>query len=184
MNLDGWEIDVDSLPGPKRGEWPALYFTDAIFPSPDGRCAAVLYSITEMRMGWDVGALAVFRNRDKPRLLLNSEQFLCCSTNDSIIWLTNDVFAAKKHYYDASVNKLNVPFAIIDLACNRYSYIALANSYPYGLAMDHSGIRLVENARDDRFPTRNGEHHQLEDMVWYPLSELRHFDTRYAKDAP
>jgi len=183
MNLDGWEIDVESLLGPKRGESPVLYFTDAIFPSPDGTRAVVLYTIAEIRLGWDVGMVAVFANHDSPQLLLNPEHFLCCYTDDSVIWLSNQLFAAKKYYFNPTENKINVPFALIDLAKNRFSFIPLANSYPYGLSSEPSGIRLIERNRDDRFPSHDGHFHAIDDLLWYDCEELDKFDTQYAQHA-
>ena len=134
-------------------------------------------------MGWDVGMLALFANRNKPTLVLNPERFLCCYTEDSIIWISDDLFAAKKHYYDSTANQINVPFALIDLAHNRYSFIPIANSYPYGLAYDGAEVQLIERNRDERFPSHDGQRHAIGDLLWYDLSELDDFDTRYAKHA-
>lgn len=181
MNLDGWEIDVETLPGPKRGVSPVSYFTDAIFPSLDGARAVVLYSITEIRLGWEVGMVALFADQDNPRLILNPRHFLCCYTEDAIIWLSNELFAAKKYYYDSAASKIHVPFALIDIARNRYSFLPLSNIYPYGLAFDQSGFRLVERDRDDRLPSDDGPYYAITDLVWYDLNDLDQFDARYAK---
>lgn len=179
-NLDGWEIDVESLPRPMRGESPHSYFTEDIFPSPDGTLAVVLYSIAEIRMGWEVGMVALFMDRDNPQLILNPEHFLCCSTKDSIIWLSSDLFAVKKFYYDSTTNKCNIPFALIDLANKKYSFVPLANSYPYCLLYDQSGVRLVERYRDNRFPSHDEEFHAIDELVWFDLSEIDRFDIQYA----
>ena len=180
MNLNGWEIDLESLLGPERGTPPLLYFTDAVYPSPDDAYAVLLYSITEIRMGWDVGRFALFTDRERPRLIENPEGFLCCHTDDSVIWLSNELFATRKLYYDSSTRKSNIPFTLVDLARNEYSFIPQVNSYPYGLVFDGATVKLVERRRDPRFPSRDGERHKLQDLPWYRLSQLEDFDKHYA----
>ncbi len=178
MNLEGWEIDVDSLPGPKRGS--TMHMRDAIYPSPDGKHAVVLHTITEIRMGWDVGIFALFANRANPKPILTPVSFRCCHTEDAVIWLTDNMFAVKKHCYDSVKDKLSVPFALIDLAQGRYSFIRLTNSYSYGLSFDGANFRLIERRRDTRFASHNDEFRGIAALPWYDLTQLEDFDIHYA----
>lgn len=59
MNLRGWQIEVETLPGPVRGRAPFWNYRDEIFPSPNGKYGALVYTIVEFAMGWENGQFAL-----------------------------------------------------------------------------------------------------------------------------
>lgn len=180
MNLEGWEIDVEALPGPQRGESPVLYFRDSISPSPTGRYAVLLYTIWEHAMGWEIGQFALYTDREHPRLLVNPKKFGCMpSLRGPVLWLTDTLFAVPKYYYDTTSESVNVPFLIIDIPREQYSFIPLVNACPYSIAYDGTSIQLDEQVRDTRFQSRDGQSHNLANMNWFPFSRLEDFNDIY-----
>lgn len=134
-------------------------------------------------MGWDVGLLAVFQDRKDPRLLLNPDRFLCCCPTDAVVWLTPDLFAVKKYYYSRKLNKINVPFALIDLSCDQYSFIAMPNSYSYTLSLHNASVRIVQHTKDDLFGGYDGQEVSFSGIPWFTLGSLDSFDSNYADSA-
>ncbi len=179
MNLGSWDIDTSSLREQEPNESQISYQSDSIYPSPDDLHAAVLYEIEEIRMGWYVGNFAIFKNRDQPQLLLAPTNFRCCFEDHGVRWLSNELLAAKKFYYDSAAHRINVPFVLIDLARRRYSFLPIINSYPYLLSLQDGNIRLMEMKRDERFPSQDGEEHVLASLPWFDLDDLNQFDRRY-----
>jgi hypothetical protein len=181
MLLEGWEIDIERLPGPKRGQSPALYVSDKLVPSPSGSLAALVYSIYEIRMGWEVGLFTLFEDKSNPTCILNPANFLCFSTEDTVTWLSDQLLALKKYAYDNRGNRIELPFAIIDIAGRRFSFIPIVNSLPYSISLEGNGLRLKENYRDERFPSEHNRFNALADLSWHPSQELSKFvDVYYA----
>lgn len=176
MELDGWNIDVEALPGPDRDK--ILYISDAIFPSPDGIRAALIYSIDEVRMGMYMGKLAVYRNRDLPCLEFNPLESSCMHTGESIVWLTNEVFAVRK-YFALAEHSFNVPFVLIDLARQLYAFIPFVDGHSYSLSLTEAGIQIVERSRDGRFPSRDGEIYPSQELRWFSLADFDAVERRY-----
>ena len=100
-----------------------------------------------------------------------------------MIWLSNDLFAVKKHYSDRRLNKVNVPFAVVDLAASQYSYIAMPNSYSYGLSLVAGKIQLTQHTTDEFFAGYHGREYSLKQLHWYSLDSLEAFDDNYADSA-
>jgi hypothetical protein len=180
MDIDGWEINVEALPGPQRHKWPAPYFSDEIYPNLSGGSAALVYSISEIRMMWYVGLLAIFQNRSDPVCILNPKDFLCFSAaGKTVSWLTDGLLALTKYSYQKSSNKLEVPFCLIDLDAQLFSFIPVANSFAYSVHLEGEDFRLKENHSDDRFPSADNELYTSEQLDWYPMDKLSDFDGLY-----
>lgn len=176
MNLDGWEIDVESLPGPDREK--VLYVSDALFQSPDGSRAALVYSIDELSMGAYHGSLAVFSDRDLPWLEFNPLSFLCFPT--SVTWLSNDLFAVGTHLV-LPENRYNVPFVLVDLSRKLYSFIPFVDGQSYSLVGEEAGIRIVEQQHYVRRTIRVGVLCPWKALKWFSLFDFDDLERRYKK---
>jgi hypothetical protein len=72
----GWNVDIAKWPGPDRARW--RIHNHLISESPDSRHACILYSIAEIRMGWEVGLLALLKGpREQPTVILRPPNFTC-----------------------------------------------------------------------------------------------------------
>lgn len=178
MNIKGWDIDIEALPGPRRREWPPL--SDELYPNPSGGLAALVYSIAEIRMMWYVGLLAVFKNRSDPVCVLNPKDFLCFSGGGkTVTWLADGLLALTKYSYQRSSNSLEVPFCLIDLESQLFSFIPAANSFAYSIHPEGEGFRLRENYPDNRFPSADNRLYTREQLDWYPINKLSDFERLY-----
>lgn len=91
------EIDLDALPGPRRGVHPVLYFRDEIVFSPSGRFFALAYSIAERSFGNEVG-MTLWGEMDGERVLRShpiSGLSVCCWQMPWCRWIDDDTFLCK-----------------------------------------------------------------------------------------
>ena len=121
MNIDGWSYDFSSLRNwDIREKIP--YVTDKIFESPNGEVACLLYSVAEVSALDYRGFLALFENKESPRLLLcanyiNFYNFAYFSESGRFL-LLKAIYRTGKHFV-----------LVIDLSEKKY---AIFNSVPYG----------------------------------------------------
>lgn len=47
-----------------------------MFESKSARWGLLLYDIAEVRMGWEIGRLAIYQNKKHPRLVLNAKNLI------------------------------------------------------------------------------------------------------------
>jgi hypothetical protein len=91
------EIDLNKLPGPTRGVYPALYFRDEIVYSPSGRHFALAYSICEHSYGNEVG-MALWGEMDQGRLTRSQPiqgLTVCCWQAPWCRWIDDDTLLCK-----------------------------------------------------------------------------------------
>jgi hypothetical protein len=75
--LKGWEIDLRALYGRKWRDKEKWHLGEDLWESPDGRLAGLLYRIAEVGVSKEVGRLAVFRNKERPELVVNLPNLEC-----------------------------------------------------------------------------------------------------------
>lgn len=90
-------IDLESLPGPARGKWPAGYFRDDVVWSPTKEFFALAYSIAEVSMCNDVGCLLWGAHRNaKAEILHNPQQLrVSCWRVPFCKWIDESTFVVK-----------------------------------------------------------------------------------------
>jgi hypothetical protein len=87
------DINLDALPGPDRNRWD---LRDEVFWSPGRSRFVVVYSISEYRMGWEVGLLCwghMLGSATVVDYTLTRPLVACWTT--SCRWITEDVFAIR-----------------------------------------------------------------------------------------
>jgi hypothetical protein len=101
-------IMIDMLPGPKRGEWPALYFRDEVTWSPHHTRFALAYSICEASMNNEVGCLLWGRLEGTHGIAEQNitQMVACCWRSPWCCWLDEDVFVFKAQRYDGRINRV------------------------------------------------------------------------------
>ena len=156
----------------------------SFFPRPDGGEPSSSTRSTRYEWAGTSAGSRPFPIGSSRHLLLHAKNFACCYTEDAILWLrNNDLVACRKYYHELETQRINVPFALIDLAQQRYTFLPLVNSYSYGLALHGRQIELVEHRRDERFRSHGGQQYDLDVLTWYDLRDLDQFDRHYARDA-
>ncbi len=179
MEIHGWNIDFTQLSGPARSNHHAPYLSDELYASPLNNLAALIYSIAEVRMGWEVGRFALFQNKNKPACVLNPDGFLCFATTDTVTWFSENVLALKTYVYPGDSMKLALPFTILDLTQSRFSFIRINNSLPYSIILESDGFKLKQNSDDPAFPSVDGREFEFSTLMWHPNKLLSNYVTCY-----
>lgn len=94
-------INLDNLPGPARGRWPALYFRDDILWSPTNEFFALAYSIAEVSMCNDVGCLLWGSRKNSTTEILQNPRDLrvACWRIPFCKWIDEFTFVFKAQRY-------------------------------------------------------------------------------------
>ena len=141
MDRTDWKYDFSSLPYWERHSNPFSYDEYIELPKMDALCC--IYSIVEERMGWYWGKLAVLRDRETPRLVLNGAERISfrpgcmASADESLLFLQSGMYDKK--------NLLRCPLVILDLANNRFSFVDTKTLNPgYTVVETGPGVFSVE----------------------------------------
>lgn len=173
---DGWRFDFSSLPRwDVRDRIPFVY--DKFYPVLQKDMLFCIYSIAEVSMMWYVGFLAVLKNKQHPKLVLNiTEKINFCdnfstSKNGDIVFLQACV-------YNKATSKVNCPILIIDIARRKFSYYKTENYNPCYKVVELSdcvfGIEADELQRntDARLNTLANQIIDLRCLEWYDLNKI------------
>jgi hypothetical protein len=112
MHKPPLDIDLDSLPGPKRGVSPALYVRDEAVFSPKGNHFALAYSIAEASNGNEIGCLLWGTTNFFGTKTLGNPPgvHVTCWYSPWAIWLDDETFVFKAQQYDGS--RLHLPLVV------------------------------------------------------------------------
>lgn len=131
----GWNLDIDSWPGPNRIKWKGL--RDIFRESPDGKYLALIYSCGEIDIHKEVGSFALFEGpKDSPRLLVRPRGLTCFVTYDpgrDIQWIENrfcvvSPYSLKPDFSSSGRLKQFYGVMIFDILERKVAYIPGASS--------------------------------------------------------
>ena len=146
-----WRLDVDQWPGPDRQRWHIT--RDLVLPSPDGRFACVLYSITEIRLHYDVGRLTLLgAPPERPSLLFQPRGLICVdfTPSPSMQWLSGSRYVAVTAYLHGGLRSRVDRLALTFLDTTAYAW-AFAD-----VSLELAGWPLVETAGEWVVTSRDG----------------------------
>ncbi len=123
---------------------------------------------------------AVYEDYNDPRLILNPAGFECSYDVNSVNWLTSQLFAVRKYVYQRDVGLLGVPFALIDLRRDVYSFIRIDNDEKFYLSCSHGQITLHRYDDEDRLKSTSRQHYATCNLEWRASDQLGAFDNWYA----
>ena len=108
-------LNLDLLPGPKRGVSPAIYFRDEFVYSASGKHFALAYTITEVSMGNGVGCLLWGTVADHAATVLSNPEgiYTTCWYSPWATWLDETIFVFKAYHYCGQ--RLYLPLVAIDV---------------------------------------------------------------------
>ncbi|MDR1196291.1 MAG: hypothetical protein LBL00_07445 [Endomicrobium sp.] len=152
MNINGWDYNFKSLPyWDNREKFPYVY--DLLFENEQADIAFLIYSITEVTMCYYVGFLAIFKNKEKPELLLNATKggFL----NEKVIFSIENRFAFVK---SAIYIKKGWPIFIFDLLNRQFAC-----------------LKIIPNSKNDLMGRINETKIEIDKLKWMPFERLDSF---------
>jgi hypothetical protein len=174
MNIDGWDIPLDSLPGrlpEDQRSWHQL------FENPTGDLAAVLYCINEYRYGTEIGRLAIFRNKSLPERIIASED---------VWWHANPLSLPVKWISDASftINTAcarEMPVILMDVVDYRFCFLHVPRGDLYNVDLDNGFVSLSPiTTADVALKVRS---FSCAEMFWFSLDRFADFHKTYIESA-
>lgn len=176
--IEGWKINIDKLIHPDK-TFSNYNFDYKIFESKNSNLGLLLYDIAEVRMGWEVGRLAIYQNKKKPHLILNVRNLLCFYTSDTIQFNENESLIFLKVFIRNN-SSVEIPFLVLNLKNNMFSIIRVINSIPYRIEETQSNeFILVEKYKDDRFESYNGKIIDINELDWFSINKIEEINKIY-----
>ena len=176
MKTTDWKYDFASLPRwDNRDKLPYVY--DEYFELPQSNTLCCLYSICEASMLNYLGFLAILKNKEDPKLVLNLADGISFCVNFSASADGNLIFL-QPSIYDQPSNRCLRPILILDIQNNRFSYIKTANYCPgYKVIQKKVNIFVIEGDEDQRKGNRqlaalHGKKIRTRWLRWYEMDKL------------
>ena len=164
-----WNIDIELLSGSKR-DFPCM--RDVEYVSPDGGYLALAYTVCEIRMGWEVGRLCIFRGPSiAPLPLLSKSEILVMPFGQKTPWLNQRFFAITAYMWNKK-DRVELPFLIADVEEKRLALFPIMNSFVCSLLPHKDGFAIVERERDNRFASHGGKIIRESSLRWFSFEDF------------
>ena len=125
MRTSDWKYDFATLPRwDNREKFCGVY--DEYYEIPQSDTLCCLYSIYEVSMLDYLGFLAILKNKDNPKLVLNITEKMNFCVNFSASEDGNLIFL-QPSIYDPVTNRCLRPVLILDIQKSRFAYIKTSN---------------------------------------------------------
>jgi len=174
-----WRINFDQFYTPKQAEYRS-WFEEFVVAAPGGQRAAAIYRMSEVNMGWYVGGLALFENRQSPRMIMNPKRLTVCGHKKAARWASPTLLYVTE-YCGTSRGFLGLPFILLDLEREEFAYLPIENALAYRLELTGKSVQLIEENKDERFPPHNGKKFVLNELVWIKFSKLGVSSAQYIR---
>ena len=188
IETHGWKIDYSQLLTPERNVHPHLFLTDRLFESPNKNYCCLFYTVTEVSMGSYSGLMAIFENKEEPKLLTNPFKQWFHYWGDSTVSFSEELLIIRKPGYNR-IKKLNgCPFVVIDLNKKKFAFVDFEfDSIYYNLTPKSDSLLELEliaprEIEIAKLPNRNGETFNLNNLKYYPLELLNECFELYKKE--
>lgn len=108
-----FDVDLNSLPGPKRSDMPAMFLRDEIVYSPSGKNFALAYSIAEVSMGNEIGCILWGKVQGGKTVVVGNpaEIHSTCWFRPWANWVDDETFVFKAQQYDGK--RLHLPLVVV-----------------------------------------------------------------------
>ncbi len=171
-----WKYEFPSLPKwDVRDRIPFVHDKFYYLPQSDILCC--IYSIAEVRMGWNQGFLAILKNKENPELVLNIYNNITFSDNFSANKNGNLAFLLS-HFNDKTTGGIGSLILIIDIVCEKFSYLRINNFNPCYKVIELSdgvfGIEAdaVQRNTDKRLDDFSKTIIDLSCLDWFNFKEI------------
>ena len=176
MKTTDWEFDFSSLPHwDNRDRIPYVHDEFVHIPQSDTLCC--IYSIAEVRMGWDLGFLAILANKENPSLILNITEHVNFFPNVSVNTKGNLIFL-QALIYNKKSELLKCPVVVIDISNNTFSYIDTVNCNTcYKIVEISENVFKIaadeyQMKHDKRLKALSRKKIRTDRLKWHSLNEL------------
>lgn len=172
MEIGGWWYDYTSL---KDWDWHEAYpwHLEKMAWDEKSDTACLIYAICEVRMGMEMGYLAILSDKSQPKLLFNLTSLLFpiqepfYSQDGRYLLLKAQVYHKESHRIKSLILFLDVverKFASLMMRGNNYSY-QFEESSPKQFI-----IRVDEYQKQQGYDVDTSI--TLDDLLWHPFSDL------------
>src|SRR5690554_1880130 len=129
MYIKDWEVEINNLVGPHKGnfDYSFEHYFYELYEPPEKNIACLIYDVSEISLGWEVGLLAVFKNKKDPKLIINPKNFLCFYVNDTVQFSKDGTIIFIKKLVNTKNKNSEIPLCIIDLEASRFTYFSIIN---------------------------------------------------------
>lgn len=179
-----WKIKLNHLAKYKAGGWTEDFFRT----TPDAEYGILIYNIDEWRMGAYGGLFAIFSNKKRPILELNSsETWINFQNNDSFCFLENSdclVFRLPFLYQEVGF-KEGFPFLLLQIKKKRFAFYDFDISSPYYNLKDlgKNKAEIIEQhpleLQNMEAKSRKGEIIDFDQLQWFDLNEFDRASEKY-----
>ena len=141
MRTTDWKYDFSSLPDWSR--YRNGWTFDEFYHAPQNDLLCCIYCINEVSPCNCVGLLAILKNQNDPRLVLNVTNFFftlnfSASNDGKLLFLQPEL-------YDRNANKPKCPVLLLDVERNAFAYVETENVNPcYTVVEKGDGVFRVE----------------------------------------
>lgn len=173
--MTDWKCDFAALPGWDLREeiWDVR---DEFYELPQSDTLCCIYSVTEASMLNYLGRLAVFQNKENPKLVVNIEEYAFClnfsaSADGSLLFLQPSI-------YDRPTNRCKRPLLVLDVKRKRFSYLRTDNCCPaYKVTQKRDAVFVVEADEYQRkhikpLAALHGKKIRTNWLKWHSLDKL------------
>jgi hypothetical protein len=148
-------MNFESLPYWKNRE-KIPYVYDLLFENKQIDIAFLSYSIAEVTMCYYVGFLAIFKNKEKPELLLNATKG--SFSNEKVVFSTDNKFVFVK---SAVYTKKGCPIFIFDL-----------------LNKNFACLKIIQNINNNTMEKINETKIEIDNLKWMPFEQFDSFSLK------
>jgi hypothetical protein len=172
-----WKVDAAAWTPPAMRSYP--YIRDEVYESPGNRYAAVVYSIVEVRMNFELGGFALLGESPcSPTVLLRPHEFAC--PPGSVQWLGGDRYVAVHTGIEERPRRLlrrartnrGIVHCFFDVEARTFSVHPWLNSSWTRIEQTDGRWTLRETGRPRAIPSHDGEVIDPKGMEWMPWSEI------------
>lgn len=183
MNINDWNYDFESLPYWDLRNKKLYTSDDKIYENSQLDTAFLIYSISEYRMGWYAGFLAILKNKMKPELILRCES--CFFSNSEIIFSKDGNLAFVKGGFWAD----GWPIFIFDLKIQKFAYYtAITEICGFTVTEDEFANFVIvadkwamEQETSGLLKKLNGTIIKIKSLKWKPFKNIDSFCTQLWK---
>jgi len=178
MIIEGWKYEYSKLPyWENRDKTPWIY--DKLYENPNRNNAVLIYSIAEVGMGKYFGFLAVFDNKQRPQLILNTTAFNVLprmpmfSTNGNLCFLLAS-------FYEKNKNLSACPFLILNFELQAFDCFKVTDGFNYSIdEKNKAEFMLIQQYHNDRLESFDRQIIRIDQCNWRPFSELHALSVNY-----
>lgn len=172
MEIGGWQYDYTSLKDWDRYEsYPWYLEKMAWHEKSDTAC--LIYAIGEVRMGTEMGYLAVLHTKSQPQLLLNLTSLLF-PVQEPFYSQDGRYLLLKAQFYHKESDRIYCPILFLDVIEKKFASLMMrGNNYSYQFEESSPKQFII---RVDAYQKQQGYDADinitLDDLLWHPFSDL------------